>query len=60
VLDALGRDRGFEDGRSVVDAAKEGDAEAVDALRILGERLGIGIANVLHAYEPPWSASAAA
>jgi glucokinase len=52
VLDALGRDRGFEDGRSVVDAAKEGDAEAVDALRILGERLGIGIANVLHAYEP--------
>jgi glucokinase len=52
VLDALGRDRGFPDGRSVVDAAKDGDPQAVDALRILGERLGIGIANVLHAYEP--------
>jgi glucokinase len=52
VLDALGRARGFADGRAVVAAAQDGDEEAVTAMRILGERLGIGIANVLHAYEP--------
>ncbi len=52
VLDALARDRGFEKGPAAVAAAKAGDQEAIDTLRILGERLGIGIANVLHAYEP--------
>ena len=44
-LDQLGRDRGFTDGRAVVDGAQEGDERALEALRILGERLGIGIAN---------------
>jgi glucokinase len=33
-------------------AAQGGDETAIAAVRILGERLGIGIANVLHAYEP--------
>lgn len=52
-LDELGRARGYEDGPAVVAAAEQGEAEAIDALRILGERLGIGIASVLHCYEPP-------
>jgi glucokinase len=51
-LDRLGRDRGFADGRAVVDAAQGGDAEACDCLRILGERLGIGIANLVHVLDP--------
>ncbi|MCW3011036.1 MAG: hypothetical protein JWO90_1440, partial [Solirubrobacterales bacterium] len=41
------------DGPAVVAAADRGEAGAIDALRILGERLGIGIATVLHCYEPP-------
>ncbi len=53
VLDALGHTRGYEDGPAVVAAAERGEPGAVDALRILGERLGIGIASVLHCYEPP-------
>ena len=52
-LDALGQARGYEDGPAVVAAAERGEPGAIDALRILGERLGIGIASVLHCYEPP-------
>lgn len=52
-LDELGRHRGYADGPDVVAAAERGEAGALDALRILGERLGIGIANVLHCFEPP-------
>jgi glucokinase len=52
VLDALARERGFANGPAVVQAAQGGDETAIAAVRILGERLGIGIANVLHAYEP--------
>lgn len=52
-LDALGHARGYEDGPAVVAAAERAEPAAVDALRILGERLGIGIATVLHCYEPP-------
>lgn len=51
-LDELGRARGFADGHAVVDAASDGDASACDALRILGERLGVGIANVVNLLEP--------
>lgn len=52
-LDALGRERGYADGPATVQAAEAGEAAATDALRILGERLGIGIATVLHLFEPP-------
>jgi glucokinase len=51
-LDALGRERGFEDGPAVVEAAFDGDAAALDAIRILGERLGIGIANAINVFDP--------
>ncbi len=52
-LDLLGEARGYADGPAVVAAAERGEPGALDALRILGERLGIGIATVLHCYEPP-------
>lgn len=52
-LDELGRHRGYADGPEVVAAAERGEAGALDALRILGERLGIGIASILHCFEPP-------
>jgi glucokinase len=51
-LDALGRDRGFPDGPEVVAAAKAGDTAALEAIHILGERLGVGIANAINVFDP--------
>jgi glucokinase len=51
-LDRLGAERGLGDGHAVVDAAREGDPEARDCMRILGERLGVGIANVVNIFDP--------
>ncbi|HWI74298.1 MAG TPA: ROK family protein [Baekduia sp.] len=51
-LDALGRERGFPDGPAVVLAARGGDASALDAVHILGERLGVGIANAINVFDP--------
>jgi glucokinase len=51
-LDALGRERGFDDGRAVVAAARAGDASALEAIHILGERLGVGIANAINVFDP--------
>lgn len=39
-------------GVDVVKAAQAGDAEAIAALRLLGERLGIGIANAINIFDP--------
>ncbi len=39
-------------GHDCVDGAKEGDAAATRCLRILGERLGIGIANAINLFDP--------
>jgi glucokinase len=51
-LDALGRDRGFEDGPAVVTAARAGDPAALEAIHVLGERLGVGIANAINVFDP--------
>jgi glucokinase len=51
-LDALGRDFGIGDGPQVVEAARDGDERARDALRVLGQRLGVGIANVINTFDP--------
>jgi glucokinase len=51
-LDHLGAERGLGDGEALVEAARQGDTAALEAIRILGERLGIGIANVVNALEP--------
>jgi glucokinase len=48
-LRAGGRD---VDGHDVVRAAGDGDTVAIGLLRILGERLGIGIANMINAFDP--------
>ncbi len=39
-------------GHDCVDGAKDGDEASLRCLRILGERLGIGIANAIHLYDP--------
>jgi glucokinase len=52
---ALGRavaTAGKVTGVDVVRAAKDGDDEAVDLLRILGERLGVGIASAINLFDP--------
>jgi glucokinase len=51
-LDHLGQARGIGDGRAVVDAAHAGNADAIDCVRIVGERLGIGIANMVNTFDP--------
>jgi glucokinase len=39
-------------GHDCVDGAKEGDEAARRCLRVLGERLGVGIANAINLYDP--------
>src|SRR3954470_16534635 len=51
-LDRLAAERGLKDGRGAVEAAQRGDSAGLECLRILGERLGIGIANLVLALEP--------
>jgi glucokinase len=51
-LDRLGAERHIGDGQAVVAAAHAGDPEARDCMRILGERLGVGIANVVNIFDP--------
>jgi glucokinase len=47
-LDRLGLTRGIGEGHAVVAAARTGDRDALDALRIVGESLGVGIANAIN------------
>jgi glucokinase len=52
---ALGRvlvERNAVTGRDVVEAAEKGDEAAREALRLLGERLGVGIANAINIFDP--------
>src|SRR3954451_2687199 len=51
-LDRLGQDRGIGNGHAVVAAAQRGDGDALDAIRILGESLGVGIANAINTFDP--------
>lgn len=51
-LDRLAADRGLKDGPGAVEAARRGDAAGLECLRILGERLGVGIANVINTFDP--------
>ena len=51
-MSALAREHGFEDGKAAVAAAEQGDAKGVEAVRILGERVGVGIANAMHHLDP--------
>lgn len=52
---ALGRRaeaQGKVTGRDVVELAQEGDGESCELLRVLGERLGIGIASAINLFDP--------
>ena len=40
------------DGRDAVAAARDGDATARQVVRVLGERLGVGIANAINTFDP--------
>jgi glucokinase len=51
-LDALAAEHGLGDGRGAVAAAKEGDAEGIDCVRIIGERLGLAIAGAINTFDP--------
>jgi len=51
-LDRLGEARGLGNGTAVVAAARKGDPAARECMRILGERLGVGIANVVNIFDP--------
>lgn len=51
-LDRLAADRGLTDGPGAVAAAQRGDEAGLECLRILGERLGVGIANVVNTFDP--------
>ena len=39
-------------GHDVVDGAQAGDADALRVLHVLGERLGVGIANAINLFDP--------
>ncbi len=43
---------GDVDGYDVVEGAKADDAICIETLRILGERLGVGIANAINTFDP--------
>jgi glucokinase len=51
-LDQLAVQRGLRDGPHAVEAAQAGDARGLEAIRILGERLGVGIASVINTFDP--------
>lgn len=51
-LDRLAAERGLGDGRGAVEAAERGDGDAIECLRIIGERLGLAIANAINAFDP--------
>jgi glucokinase len=51
----LGRrraERGDVDGKDVVDGAEAGDEASLYCLRVLGQRIGIGIANAINTFDP--------
>jgi glucokinase len=51
-LTRLAQERGFEDGKAATKAAQDGDDGARELLRLIGNRLGVGIANAINAYDP--------
>src|SRR4051794_28501752 len=51
-LDRLGLERGIGEGHAVVAAARTGDPGALESMRILGEALGVGIANAINTFDP--------
>jgi glucokinase len=51
-LGRLAAEHGHVSGRDAVDLALAGDEQGAQMLRILGERLGIGIASAINTFDP--------
>lgn len=51
-LEALALAGGYADGRELDAAARDGDAGARRLIALIGERLGIGIANAINTFDP--------
>src|SRR3954453_18241703 len=51
-IDKLAAERGLANGPGAVEAAKRGDDAGLEVMRIAGERLGIGIANIINTFDP--------
>jgi glucokinase len=51
-LDRLAAAHGLVDGRGAVVAAERGDGNAIECVRIIGERLGLAIAGALNTFDP--------
>jgi len=51
-LDRLAAERGLTDGPHAVAAAHASDPRGLEAIRILGERVGIGVANAINVFDP--------
>ena len=51
-LTALAREAGLDDGKQAVARAQDGDATAAGVLRAYGERVGVGIANLMNVFDP--------
>jgi glucokinase len=51
-LDRLAREHGLESGRDAVAKAQEGDPAACAVMEIIGERVGLGVANALNYFDP--------
>jgi len=51
-LTELATRHGLEHGRAAVKAAQEGDATAAEIMRVYGERVGVGIANLMNVFDP--------
>ncbi|MCW2958310.1 MAG: hypothetical protein JWP18_1113 [Solirubrobacterales bacterium] len=52
VLDASGQALGYADARATVAAAQDGKADAIAAVARLGGCLGVGVANLINAFDP--------
>ncbi len=51
-LDQLARERGLDGGVAAVQAARDGERRAIEAVALLGHRLGLGVANAINMFDP--------
>ena len=51
-LDRLAREHGLESGHDAVAKAQEGDPAGCAVMEIIGERVGLGVANALNYFDP--------
>jgi glucokinase len=51
-LDRLAQKRGLSGGPALVEAACAGELNALEVLRLVGERLGVGVANLVNLFDP--------